>query len=155
MREIELTRGKVAVVDDEDYPQLSRYNWFVTKNRANGNWYAGRNSSRLLGKRRTILMHTQILSGIGADHINGDGLDNRRSNLRLATATQNGANRKLSSNNTSGVSGVWWDMRLKKWRAQIKVNRRMIPLGQFIEKQAAILARQNAVKIHFGEFAHT
>jgi len=152
MRSIALTKGKIALVDDEDYDHLSKHKWFAKTNQS-GIWYVGRNSSRLLGKRKTIFMHSELMSNLGVDHINGDGLDNRRSNLRLATTAQNGANRKLSANNTSGVTGVYWHRAQKKWGAQIKVNRRMIYLGRFIEKQDAISERQKAAKIHFGEFA--
>src|SRR4029453_12360785 len=152
MRIIDLTKGKVALVDDEDFLRLSKHKWFAMTNQ-HGNWYVGRNSSRLLGKRKTILMNSEIMSSLGVDHINGDGLDNRRSNLRLATTPQSGANRKLSANNTSGVTGVYWHRAQNKWGAQIKVDRRMIHLGRFIEKQDAISARQKAAKIHFGEFA--
>jgi hypothetical protein len=123
-RTIPLTQGKVAIVDAEDYESLSAHRWLVTSLK-----YAVR---RFGG--RPVYMHRIILNapkGIQVDHINGDGLDNRRENLRLATNAQNGRNRKAQKNNTSGFKGVTYSHQEKHWRAQIMANGRNIYLGYF------------------------
>ena len=95
-------------------------------------------------------------SGIEVDHIDGDRLNNRIENLRLATHTENARNRQnLSKRNSSGSTGVCWHIRARKWFARIKVNGRYIHLGLFTNKQDAIAARRIAEAKHFGEFAPT
>jgi hypothetical protein len=89
------------------------------------------------------------------DHINGDRADNRITNLRLATRSQNGCNTRRSSRNTSGVKGVRWHKHARKWAAQIKANGRYRSLGYFDAiEDAAAAYRASALK-HFGEFANT
>jgi hypothetical protein len=89
------------------------------------------------------------------DHINGNSLDNRIKNLRLATYSENGMNRvSLSRRNTSGFTGVYWNKRDKRWVARINPNRKQIHLGNFINKEDAIQARIEAEKKYFGEFRH-
>ena len=88
------------------------------------------------------------------DHINGDRGDNRIANLRLATNSENAKNRKIQSNNRSGVAGVCWHRRGKKWVAQIRVNGRRRHLGYFVTKHEAIAARRQAEAQYFGAFAH-
>ena len=90
------------------------------------------------------------------DHINGDRADNRWHNLREATNTENARNRqRLNRNNTSGVTGVYWDKQKGKWRAKIRVNDKLIHLGLFTDKADAIAARQQAEQQHYGEYAPT
>lgn len=94
MKEIPLTQGKVALVDDEDFELLNQLNWYAYKNKT-GNYYAVRNYSAEKGKRKIILMHREIMDapkGIQVDHRNGDGLYNQKENLRLATHQQNSFN---------------------------------------------------------------
>src|SRR4030095_8449683 len=120
MKKIPLTQGKVAIVDERDNEWLSRFNWHALRSR--NHYYAVRSVRRDNGKIHNILMHREILnppSGYETDHVNGDGLDNRRANLRIATHRQNQANSGMSANNTSGVKGCYWDKPTKKWRAQI------------------------------------
>jgi hypothetical protein len=87
------------------------------------------------------------------DHIDRDRLNNRASNLRLATNAENSRNAKLSKRNASGAKGVYWYARHEKWTAQIRVNRKLLSLGYFAQKADAIAARQEAEREHFGEFA--
>jgi hypothetical protein len=87
------------------------------------------------------------------DHVNGDRLDNRRANLRLATQRENSANTRKRSSNKSGVKGVVWDKARKKWAAYIKVNYRSIGLGRFDTIDAAAEAYATAARKHFGAFA--
>ncbi len=91
-------------------------------------------------------MHRQILDpgkSEQIDHINRNGLDNRRGNLRVATPAQNVYNRGLQDNNTSGFMGVVWNQSCKKWQAQIKVASRLKYLGVFADKQDAANAYQS------------
>jgi hypothetical protein len=86
------------------------------------------------------------------DHRNGNGLDNRRDNLRVATQSQNAKNRRVSSINKSGVSGVFWHNGKQRWIARIQVDRKRIERA-FHKKEDAINARHDAAKKHFGDFA--
>jgi hypothetical protein len=82
------------------------------------------------------------------DHINGDRGDNRISNLRVVDNTENARNATISKNNTSGVTGVWWDARRSRWCAEIKVDRRKICLGSFRSLPEAAAVRKQAEKDH-------
>ena len=114
---ISLTQGKFALVDDEDFKELSKHKWGVRK-KSETLFYAGRND--WLNKKNHILtMQCQILNppkGKEIDHKNGNGLDNRRCNLRICTHRQNLKNQKRQKNNKSGYKGVFWVQKLKKWR---------------------------------------
>lgn len=89
------------------------------------------------------------------DHINGDPSDNRWSNLREATPAENSRNLRTKSSNTSGVTGVGWDARRGKWRAEIKVNLKQIHLDRFVKFEDAVAARRAAEVKYFGEFSAT
>jgi AP2 domain/HNH endonuclease len=154
-RYIPLTQGKFALVDLADYEWLNQWNWFAKPQPfPQTGWYAARNT----GKRgaRTIRMHQLIMGNVGGidvDHIDGDGFNNRRKNLRLATRQQNGSNRKLGKNNTSGIKGVVWYAKTGKWRAKIGINRRTIHIGFFSSKELAAKAYDDAAMKHFGAYA--
>lgn len=87
------------------------------------------------------------------DHIDRDHTNDRIENLRLATTSQNGANRGLLKNNRSGHKGVSWDNQRQKWFAKIEVNRKQIALGRYDRLEDAVEARRRAEAQHFGEFA--
>ncbi|WP_456710733.1 HNH endonuclease [Bradyrhizobium sp. USDA 4452] len=91
--------------------------------------------------------------GFVIDHVNGDTLDNRRMNLRIATVEQNAKNRRLARNNTSGVTGVYWHRRDCRWTSCICLNASNRELGQFETFDEAVAARRAAEKVYFGEFA--
>lgn len=153
MREIPLTRGMVAIVDVEDFPLVSAYKWRASPDCRT--FYAHR-GQRTNGRYKLIQMHRMILqppSGIDVDHINGDGLDNRRSNLRLATGSDNNANRIRLLTNTSGRRGVTWHRQAKRWQAGITRYRKRIHLGLFTDLDAAARAYDTAARALFGEFA--
>ncbi len=142
MKLIPLTQGFSAMVDDEDYDSLSQHKWHVSTL----SWSCPyvRYAKRFVG-RQSIFMHRQIigaLDGQETDHINRDGLDNRKRNLRIATRSQNGFNRGMQSNNTSGEIGVVWHRRNRKWQAQVMIERKMRYLGQFVQMSDAIEARR-------------
>ena len=150
---IALTQGRQAAVSPEDYDYLSQWKWCY----ANG--YAKRGVYNA-GSKVTVLMHRVVLERMGfkdfkdTDHINRDRADNRRSNLRPATRTENGRNRGPQRNNKSGFKGVHWDKRLGKWQARIRVNGKNIHLGYFDNLQDAISARLSAEAKYFGEFTY-
>jgi len=148
--EIPLSRGLVALVDDSDYNRLSTAGkWYA--NPGGDTFYACRMSPRRGGKQLHIQMHTLVTGWSFVDHINGDGLDNRRSNLRPADKSTNGMNRGIGSNNTSGFKGV--SLQGLKWKAQIRVNGRHVHLGMFDTPEEAARVYDQAAVRHFGEFA--
>lgn len=110
MKYIRLTKGQLAIVDDEDYVFVCGYNWHAINPHGKNNWYAVRTSKINEGPRRAILMHTQLTGYIQTDHKNGNGLDNRRENLREITDLQNQRNKRKQSTKTSSVyKGVYWN----------------------------------------------
>jgi len=128
MKEIPLTQDKIALVDDDDYGELCKFKWHAYI--GNNTWYAKRNSSMVSGKRHTIKMHTAIICtplGMQVDHINGNGLDNRRENLRIVTCRQNGQN--LHIQKSSKYPGVSWNKNAKKWQSTIRIDGKKHHLG--------------------------
>jgi hypothetical protein len=155
---IPLTKGQTAIVDaiDADLAQLKWYAMVRTYT-----YYAARQKF-IDGRYIHFRLHQEILprilgrklvKGEYVDHINGDGLDNRRSNLRLATKAQNQRNQRLRRDNKSGFKGVCWDNRAKKWRALIRFNGKQKTLGYFDTPEEAYEAYcAAAIELH-GEFA--
>lgn len=154
MKEIPLSRGYVAQVDDSDYEWLSRHKWHVIG--PNRKLYAARKYKRD-GVKTTLLMHIEIMNppkGMQVDHIDGNQFNCQRSNLRLATTQQNNYNRQKRDTVTSSqYKGVSWDKNLKKWRAWIRHEGNRIYLGvHHYEKGAALAYDEAALKYH-GKFA--
>ena len=163
MKEISLTQGKIALVDDADFEILSQYKWQARKVR--GKFYAGRGEylGKINGKYKIVCihMHREILGvsdiNIQVDHINGYGLDNRRENLRLASPSQNRRNLNgLKSNNSSGFRGVIKRKDKKNdkiWRARISgPDGKRKNLGQFKSPEEAAISFDGAAKELYGEF---
>ncbi len=151
---IPLTQGKFAVVGPRDYEYLSQWKWHYHKS-----GYAVRSIRRRNKSNQTIRMHRVILERMGykdfprSDHIDRNGLNNLRSNLRPATTSQNQCNRGRQRNNTSGYKGVYWYKGRGKWMAYIQVNRRMKFLGYFDDIENAARAYNKAALKYHGEFA--
>jgi hypothetical protein len=149
IRFIPLTKGKVAIVDAEDYEWLSKYKWHAVYTGSKFYAYRCRN-------KRSISMHRMIMGepkGKVVDHIDGNSLNNRRSNLRICTTAQNMRNRRL----TGGVSrykGVYFIKRLNKWKAVITFNSKSIHIGCFSDEISAGKAYDKKAKELFGEFAY-
>lgn len=122
MREIPLTQNKVAIIDDEDYEYINQWKWDAHK--SGRSWYAERQGST---KMHRIINNTP--KGYDTDHINGDGLDNRRCNLRTVTRRQNTQNRHTPK--SSKYPGVHWIKRDKRWQSRIRVGKDRISLGYF------------------------
>lgn len=151
MKTITLTNGQVVKVDDDDYEKYGDLTW----RQCNG--YASRELWKN-NKRRRVYLHRLILgepSGMEVDHANGDKLDNRKVNLRIATKTENRRNIGMRSNNTSGYKGVFWHKRARQWRAGICVDSKALDLGSFETPEAAAQAYNEAAKKHHGEYAWT
>lgn len=152
MKEIYLTQGKVALVDDEDFEYLNQWKWCAAKG---GNaFYAIRMEP---GNPRTlILMHQQILDfPEEVDHKDGDGLNNQRLNLRACTRSQNHMNRRPKPGCSSRFKGVSFNekCRIHPWRAMIMVNYKRTYIGFYTtEEEAALAYNQKALEL-FGEFA--
>ena len=157
--ELELTRGQVAVIDDID-ADLAEFKWCVQAHHS-GDFYAVRNAAH--PKRMKVLLHRVILERVIGrpltkteltDHVSGDKLDNRRTNLRIATNAQNLRNRGKQRNNTTGFKGVAWHRTSEKWTAQIVVNGKKMHLGYFTTPEAAHAAYCIAARELHGEFAN-
>lgn len=156
--EIELTRGKVAIVDAIDESIATR-RW--SANRAGRNsckFYAARHEGRGGGRGVTLLMHRAILGltdpRIEVDHINGDGLDNRRANLRIATRSGNMRNTGRHLNNSSGFKGVHRLTGRSKWCARITVESgRRLYIGYYESAEEAARAYDREARRFHGEFA--
>lgn len=154
---IPLTRGQSAIVDAADYEWLIQWKWHALWCRCAPSFYAARHV-RIDGRKKIVLMHRLILGlDFGdkrrGDHKNMNSLDNRRSNLRIATHQQNLYNRRMMNRNTSGYKGVTWDKQHNRWCAQIVVQRRRVWLGRFDTAEAAYAAYcEAALRLH-GEFA--
>ena len=154
-RRIPLTQGRLAIVDPADYADLSRYKWRLRKTKGKNVLYAERSIRRPDGKYTRLLMHRQLIeppAGYVIDHINGNGLDNRRANLRPATAAQNAWNAK-KRNPRSGYKGVWLAGDKNLWRAAIVCDGQRRHLGYFKDKREAAKAYDEAAIIFHGDFA--
>lgn len=151
---IPLTKGKYAIIDPDDYELVSQYKWHAWY--SSGNWYARTNYwIKKDGKLKcvSLLMHRLILNpppDLTVDHINGDGLDNRRSNLRCATHAENVRNRHKAWG-ASKYKGVRKDR--KKWRASIRKDKKDYFLGNFYNQISAALTYDKAAIEMFGDFA--
>ncbi len=148
MRTIELTQGKVALVDDEDFEALSQHKWHAHKGRHS--FYASRNEPTGVAKPRyrTVTMHATLTNtpkGMHTDHIDGDGLNNCRSNLRVVTIKQNNLNRtRKKAGCSSQFRGVSWFKSCSKWWAQIVINGKAKSLGFHDSEHAAAQAYDDA-----------
>lgn len=145
---VELTQGKVAVIDAADAALVGKYRWRASRHSRNV-WYA----TTTIG-RKTVYMHRLLLpDAVMVDHTNGDGLNNRRENLRPCTQAQNLHNSGMSKRNTTGNKGVHFDKSRNKWAANIGIEGRMINLGRFTTKDEAVAARKAAELKYHGDFA--
>lgn len=153
MKHITLTgkyaEGRTAIVDDADYNEVMKHNWYMTKH-----GYAATSI-----KNKNMWMHHFLIGkkeGFVVDHINSTRLDNRRANLRHITRTQNALKRLKPKRNISGYKGVFYEKNVscvKKWRAEIAFQYKNHNIGRFHTAKEAALAYDEAAKKYFGEFA--
>ena len=151
MKTIALTRGKVTIVDEEDFEELNKYKWH-----ARIQTYTGAFRAKRYGNPIEVDMARQIMNcppGLEVDHINGNLLDNRRCNLRICTHGENMRNRKLQKNNTTGYRGVTMVHPSKRYTAQIYEKRRKIHIGTYDTPEDAARAYNVAALANYGEFA--
>lgn len=137
--------GEKFYFDLEDYDKIKDYCWHINKN-----GYVKTN------KQGNSFIHNLILPDIKrVDHIKTENkFDNRKSNLREVTVSQNGMNSKLNKNNTSGVTGVSWNKQKNKWNAYIMIDRKKYNLGYFDVFVDAVKVRKEAEEEYFGEFSY-
>lgn len=153
-REIKISMGQVVKVSLEDFDELSKFKWSAKWDWATKGFYAKRFET-INGKTRSILMHRAIMGnpkGLQIDHIHGDTLDNRRSELRIATGSQNQWNAKIRSDNSSGFKGVSVHKQTGRWQSRIRIHTKRISLGLFDTAQEAHEAYCAASREYHGEF---
>lgn len=158
-RLIPLSQKQFAIVDTEDFEWLSKWRWHALWNPCTNSFYAARNIA-LPGRDRKFVkfrMHRVIL-GLEhgdkrqGDHMDGNTLNNRRSNLRIATPQENNWNRSLRKTSLTGIKGVTWDKRSEKWMAQIWIDGKNVKLGRFATAKEAQRAYQLRAEEAFGDF---
>jgi hypothetical protein len=153
---VPLTQGYEAVIDAADALSIGRYNWKVRVEKHTAYAQRGVNLSRFGKGWKTVLMHREILQaahGFEVDHISGDGLDNRRENLRAATKSENVINGRLRAVNKAGLKGA--SPRNGRWVAQIRHGGKQLWLGMFDTPEAAHAAYCEASARLHGEFGRT
>lgn len=152
---IPLSQGKFAIVDRKNYDYLNQWKWHYTHG------YAVRRIHKRLAKDKYagtfVYMHRLIMDtpdGMVADHINGDGLDNREKNLRNCTQRQNMLNKRVQTNSLTGIKGVRWNKKKNRYEPNITVHGKKIYLGRFERIEQAEKAYKEAAIKYFGEYAH-
>jgi hypothetical protein len=157
VRHITITNRKkeeyTVLVDDEDYEDVSSFTWFIWIDRK-GHKYAGRGVRQPSGRYKTVFMHAYINktpNGSVTDHINGNGLDNRKENLRTCTRPQNAWNTHTVRTNTSGYRNVCWAKSHNMWKVAIRCNGTRKFVGYFPSIEDAAVAEKNArTSMHSG-----
>jgi len=154
MKKIPLGDGKYSLVDKEDFKKFSKFRWHIKKGR---NKFYAQHCTRMGGAEYNVKLHRAILDlNYGdnkmVDHINGNGLDNRKINLRICGYPQNASNSRRYSNNSSGYKGVHWHKLKEKWQATIRYFGNKIHVGYFSTALKAKRAYNKKSKELFGEF---
>jgi len=153
MKEIRLTQGEVALIDDGDSELVSKYKWCAMKQR---NTFVAKRGIRVDKKHRTIYMHNFIMgykNCFEIDHINHNGLDNRRANLRRVTKAQNQYNKQPKHGCSSKYKGVTFERKSDMWQAQIQYKGINKYLGKYSTPEEAALVYNKAAIKKFGEYA--
>lgn len=155
MKQIPLTQGKFALVDDEDYDFLMQWKWHINKG-----GYAVRikhlKKTNNYCERKAFYMHREIMKtpdGLYTDHINGSGIDNRKENLRVCSNRENSYNSSSHKGTSSKFKGVSWYKRDKKWQVQISLNGKQTLVGRFFSEEDAARAYNSMALKFYGTFA--
>lgn len=155
VRYIRLLRGELVAVDAEDYDRLYGFPWRLMTVRRKGDGTVKARYAIYTVNARNVYMHRVIVAaagGVWVDHIDGDGLNNTRCNLRISTPQQNAWNKRRSTNNKSGIKGVCWCKSRKKWRASIGAGNVKRWLGDYDDISDAAAAYAKASALLHGEF---
>lgn len=155
MLEFPLTQGKVVLIDDQDRELLLPYKWYAAMFRKT--WYAFASEAGE-SRPRNLYMHRLIMGmpeGLEVGHVDGDGLNNRRDNLRLATHMQNLTNQRVNAANTSGYRGVTWNKRRMQWMAQTKHFGKHIHFGYHDNLVDAAVAYDKGMRAIHGPHCHS
>jgi hypothetical protein len=156
VRQVPLSQGLFAIVDDADAPRVSAYLWHARWNETAQTHYAQTNVKKDDGSSTTLQMHRFLMNapdGVQVDHRNHDGLNNTRENLRLSTRGQNQHNRKVRKSTRSGFKGVSFHKGQGKWCAYINFEKKRVNLGYFTDAKDAARAYNAKARELFGEFA--
>lgn len=158
MKEIKLTQGKYALVDDDDFERVNQYKWHANCG-GKGLFYYAYSFIKVNNASKRTVMHRFILNlrpdkKIQVDHINHNTLDNRKINLRLCLNGENNRNTLLRKDSITGYKGVSFDKINKKYVAQIKYNKKSYHIGRFKTAREAAIAYNEKAKELFGEFAY-
>lgn len=151
-REIVLTRGAVAIIDEKDYEEVSKFKWCYDGRYASRGLYDRSTKKRSMQRLHTFLMNTP--KGMNVDHINGNKLDNRRSNLRICSHNQNLWNYGKHRDNGTGYKGVILDKRYSRYQARIQVNKITYSSPWFDTPEEAHKAYKQLSKTHHGEYSN-
>ncbi len=152
MKTLQLSQGQVALVDDEDFEALAKFKWHAGWYPSSKTYYAKRNVKLDGGRKTTALMHRELMGaaqGQEVDHINHNGLDNRRENVRLCIRTQNNGNMRKRTGCSSQYKGVVWCKNHELW--MVRVKRKLV--GYFVAENEAAQAYNRVAREKFGEFA--
>lgn len=139
-------KGEEFYFDLEDYDKIKDYRWYIDK--------YGYVVARKLNQDKMVKLHKLLLPNVEVDHICHKKYDNRKSELRIVTRSQNNMNHGLRNDNTFGVVGICWAKRENKWLARITVDGKEIFLGYFDKFEDAVKARKEAEEKYFGEFSY-
>jgi len=146
-----------TIINKNDYPIIKNYCWRVLKTEYGNTFYACASlRSTYNYEHKNILMHRLLLSPIDeyvVDHKDGNGLNNRRNNIRICTHLQTSMNRKKNTNNSSGIAGVFWSSTYNKWEVGITIGHKQRFLGRFTNKEDAIKARKEGEEKYRGEYS--
>lgn len=155
MKKIPLSKGKFALVDDEDFEFVNQWKWYFFQRPGSNTYYAKTRMNTGYKIYKNVFMHRLIMKvskSLHIDHINGDGFDNRKSNLRVVTHHENMLNRSTRINNTSGYPGIY-KRENNKFVASISSGKKRVYLGFFSSYEEALAARKKAEDEYFGEFS--
>lgn len=156
MKEIQLTRNKVTIIDDEDYLRVNSLKWYAQYALSTKSFYAARRGSKNeFGKRPILYLARYIMNcpvGYLVDHINRNTLDNRKENLRICTLRENIINSSAIIK-TSKYKGVAYDKGINKWRVRCNYNGKQITIGYTKDEVEAAVLYDNNIKKYYGEFA--
>lgn len=140
-----------AIIDEQDFDRINQYKWHSVDVDGSGRIYA---ACSIKGK--TTYMHRMVMgaqAGEEIDHIDRNGLNNSRQNLRFVTSSQNKLNQSKRSDNTSGHKGISWCPDREKYQVYINIDRKRKSLGRYKTLEEAIYVRDQAAKAHYGEYA--